>query len=136
MATILSMSDPGQCAHVAARHSPPIPSQRSTMRVSSCFQQRVRWRIGLVLTVVLAFMLPGCMTESARQTATSEAGGTPVITNTPAGNILMIDDEVVVEIFVPDPQQAALYALTEERLYSWQNRQWHPTPTLNDGRKF
>ena len=66
------------------------------MRVSIWCQQRLRWRIGLVLVAIAAIILPGCTTESARQTETSAAGTTPATTHTPAGNILLIDDEVVV----------------------------------------
>jgi hypothetical protein len=46
----------------------------------------------------------------------------------------MINEEVVKRVYVPDPQQSALYAMTTERLYVWRNREWHPTPTLNQGR--
>lgn len=107
------------------------------MRVVMSWQRRRGLKRGLVVLAVLVTLLPGCMTESARQSATSAAGGsTPEMTMTPSGDILMIGDEVVVDIFIPDPTQPPLYALTGQRLYNWRNREWRPTPTLNDGRMF
>lgn len=90
------------------------------------------WLIGWVL--LLPTLLVACTTESAARTATVEASGTPATTTTPSGNLLMIDDEIVEHVFVPDPQQSALYALTSERLYVWRNRQWNPTRATNNGR--
>jgi hypothetical protein len=86
------------------------------------------------LTLLLALALSGCTTESANRTATAEAGGTPATTITPSGNLLMIDDDVVRQVFVPIPQQGPLYALTAERLFIWRNREWQPTGARNDGR--
>jgi len=88
------------------------------------------------LTLVLVLTLAGCTTESASRTATYEAGGTPATTITPSGNLIMIDDDIVKRVFVPDPQQGALYALTAERLYVWRNREWHPTEGRYNGRVY
>ena len=90
------------------------------------------WMVALTLLLVLA--LPGCTTESSNRTATAEAGGTPATTITPSGNLLMIDDDIVKHVFVPDPQQGALYALTAEHLYTWRNREWQLTGARNNGR--
>lgn len=84
----------------------------------------------------LLIVLSGCTTEAARQTATSEAQPTPDTTITPSGDLLMIDDEIVRQIFIPDPEQAIKYALTAERLYVWRDREWQPTSTRNTGRSF
>lgn len=88
--------------------------------------------------VILTFLMlvAGCTTESSRQTATSEASGTPATTITPSGNLLMIDGQIVERVFIPDPQQAALYALTADELFVWRQREWQPTGTQNTGRVF
>lgn len=99
-------------------------------------QQPVGRRLGMIaLVIVLLALVPGCRTESARATATAVARGTPETTKTPAGNILMIDGDPVIQVFTPLPLQAALYALTGKRLYVWHNRAWEPTATRNDGRR-
>jgi hypothetical protein len=92
------------------------------------------WAVALTLLLLLA--LPGCSTEAANRTATSEAGGTPATTITPSGNLLMIDGDIVRQVFVPDPQQGALYALTAERLYVWRDREWQPTTARHNGRVY
>lgn len=96
--------------------------------------QRTPVNAWMTTLLVFGLLLTGCATESARQTATIGARGTPESTITPAGNTLVIDDETVIQTFVPDPEQAALYALTREQLYVWRNRQWEATPSSNDGR--
>lgn len=83
----------------------------------------------MLLLLCLTLLLAGCTTETARQTATIEAGAptpTPLI---PSGNLLMVNDEVVRRMFVPNPNQGALYALTTDQLYFWRNREWVPTGT-------
>lgn len=105
---------------------------RSQPRFSRYYPPCVR----LGLLTLVALLLASCMTESARLTATSEAGGTPQPTPAPAGTVLFIDDKPVLQVFVPDPEQQALYALTAEQLYAWHNREWQATGTPNDGRQF
>ena len=97
-------------------------------------RQRYRQHGLFAAIVIMLLLMTACTTESANRTATVEAGGTPVTTLTPAGNLLMIDDDAVQRVYIPDPRQQAMYALTEERLYIWRNRQWEATPTLNDDR--
>jgi hypothetical protein len=95
----------------------------------------VRFILLICLALALA-IVSACTTETNRQTATAEARSTPVSTITPAGNIQMIGDETVIQVFVPDSQQPALYALTDQRLYVMHNREWQPTSTINNGRTF
>lgn len=94
-----------------------------------------RRHVGLVIMVAFILLsIAACKTESANRTATVAASGTPATTITPAGNILMIDGEAVQHVYVPDPRQDPLYALTDKRLYIWRNRQWEATLTVNDNR--
>lgn len=46
----------------------------------------------------------------------------------------MLNGEVVQQIFLPDPEQGARYALTPDWLYVWRNREWVATATENSGR--
>ena len=96
-----------------------------------------RFRLGMIaMTVLVILFSSACNTESANRTATVAASGTPPTAITPAGNILMIDGDAVQKVYVPEPRQPPMYALTEKRLYIWRNRQWEATPTVNDGRAF
>ena len=88
----------------------------------------------VVMTALILLSIAACNTESANRTATVAASGTPATTITPAGNMLMIDGDAVQRVYVPDPRQSPLYALTNKRLYIWRNRQWEATPTVNDNR--
>ncbi|CAN5163030.1 hypothetical protein BH23CHL1_BH23CHL1_10050 [soil metagenome] len=90
----------------------------------------------VVMVALILLSAVACNTESANRTATVAASGTPVTTITPAGNILMIDGDAVQRVYVPDPRQPPLYALTDKRLYIWRNRQWEATPTVNENRAF
>ncbi len=81
------------------------------------------------ILLCLILLLAGCTTETARQTATIEAGAPTATPITPSGNLLMINDEVVRRMLVPNPAQGALYALTTEQLYFWRSREWVATGT-------
>ena len=86
------------------------------------------------MLAVLLIVMASCTTESSRQTATSAAQPTPDATITPAGELLMIENDVVQQIYIADPQQSTMYARTANRLFVWQDREWQATPTSNSGR--
>lgn len=94
----------------------------------------LRWTAILLIT---ALLLPACRSSNERfatetAQATNPARRTP--TNTPSGDILMIDGDPVLHVYVSSVDGPALYALTDERLFRWDDDVWEPTETRADGR--
>jgi photosystem II stability/assembly factor-like uncharacterized protein len=87
------------------------------------------WVAALLL---LSTLLAGC--EATAGDSTPRANGSPTTTQTPAREIIVIDGEPVIEVFIPDPSQNPTYALTATALYRRQSGRWERTRTDNDGR--
>ena len=84
----------------------------------------------------VATLLVGCSGSAASRTATAAvATALPTETLTPGGDYLRIEGEIVRAVFVPDPEQTALYAFTDERLYLRTTDGWQPTNTRPDERR-
>jgi hypothetical protein len=86
---------------------------------------------GLLLLFVL--LVGGCNSLNVDD-STPGASGSPTTTQTPAREIIAIDGEPIVHIFLPDPSQGPTYALTASALYRRQSGRWERTRTENDGR--
>lgn len=95
-------------------------------------------RAALIRLATLAgilLLLAGCADSSAGRTETAAvATSPPTETPTPGGEYLYIDGQLVRTVFVPDPDQGALYALTAQRLYQRTVTGWAPTNTVTDTR--
>lgn len=86
---------------------------------------------GLLLIVIM--LAGGCESFNVDD-ATPGASGSPTTTETRAKEIIAIDGEPVVQLFLPDPSQSPTYALTASALYRRQGGRWERTRTKNDGR--
>ncbi len=91
-------------------------------------------RVSAGLLLLLAVLTGGCESLSVED-ASPEASGSPTTTQTPSREIIVIDNEPVVQIFIPDPAQGPTYALTATALYRRQSGRWERTRTENDGRE-
>jgi len=86
------------------------------------------------LLILLTILLSGCNSLELDD-GTPGATGSPTTTQTPAREIIVIDGEPVIEIFIPDQSQGPSYALTASALYRRQSGRWERTRAENDGRK-
>lgn len=90
----------------------------------------------LAALAVLAGLLVGCASSAASRTETAAvASAPPTETFTPGATYLRIEGQLVRAVFVPDPLQGALYALTDQRLYQRTSDGWQPTNTVADARR-
>ena len=90
-------------------------------------------RMWASLLLLFAIMAGGCESFSV-ENETPSASSSPTTTETPAREVIAIDGEPVVQIFLPDPSQGPTYALTASALYRRQSGRWERTRTENDGR--
>jgi hypothetical protein len=90
-------------------------------------------RVGAGLLLLVAILTGGC--ESFRvEDDSPSASGSPTTTQTPSREIIVIDGQPVIQLFIPDPSQGPTYALTASALYRRQSGRWERTRTENDGR--
>jgi len=97
-----------------------------------CHSLRVRSAV-VALLLIISVLFTAC--DATTDDSTPRAAGSPTTTQTPAREIIVIDGEPVVELFIPDPSQGPTYALTASALYRRQSGRWERTRTMNDGRK-
>jgi hypothetical protein len=85
----------------------------------------------LAVVICACLLLGGC----AAGDGTPERDASPTATFTPTGDVLLIEGKPVRQVFIPDPSQGPLYALTDELLFVRAGSGWEPTRTRNDGRQ-
>lgn len=86
----------------------------------------------------MLLVLSACQSADNRratQTVEADRGASPTQTLTPSGDPLRIDEDLVIEVFVPSIDDPARYAFTEDRLYIRDGTDWVPTDTRTDSRK-
>lgn len=96
----------------------------------------IKW-IAPLLLIVGSMTLVGCRASNDRfATETAQAIVTPHLTptNTPAGELLLIDTDPVHAVFIPTVDGPARYALTEDWLYRLDSNEWILTETRADSR--
>ena len=95
-------------------------------------------RTALAVVLLLGGLLgAGCTASETRfATETADAIVTPhgTATNTPSGELLMIDDDPVRIVHVPSSDDPARYAQTDEWLYRWEGNDWVSTTAAADDR--
>lgn len=99
------------------------------LRPRRSLRMRSAW---VVMLLTFTVLFAGC--NATANDGTPRADGSPTTTQTPAREIIVIDGEPVVELFIPDPTQGPTYALTASTLYRRQSGRWERTRTQNDGR--
>lgn len=101
---------------------------------SSRARRQPRARRAWVGLLLLAILVSGCSSLNVDD-GTPEPGGSPTTTQTPAREIIVIDGEPIVQLFIPDQGQGPVYALTASALYRRQSGRWERTRAENDGRE-
>lgn len=96
-----------------------------------------RTRALIAIVCGLAVFLPACQASQERfatETADAQVTARTTATNTPSGELLLIDGDPVRQIFIASTDGPALYALTDEWLYRKEGNEWVPTNTPADSR--
>ena len=83
-----------------------------------------------MMTVVLG----GCDPDT--ESSTSQGGASPTTTQTPSGDVLVIDEYPVREVLIPNPQSGAMYAVTDEQLYVLDGDAWLPVADETHARHY
>lgn len=98
-------------------------------------RRRSRLRtVPVVCSLALFIVMSACNAGSGVDSMPVSAS--PTTTQTPAGDVLVIDDQPVREVLIPNPQSGALYAVTDRLLYVLDGEIWTPVADAILGRHY
>jgi hypothetical protein len=106
-------------------------------RRNHCWSSHTWVALRLIPLIIVSLILTGCRASNERfATETAGAISTPQLTptNTPSGDLLMIDTDPVHAVFIPTVDGPARYALTADWLYRLESNEWVLTETRADNR--